>query len=91
MNVMLRRPALDPEALSLPLLGRLLPAGFPSPADDYLEGEIDLNRLLIERPAACYLMRVSGPLDVGRGHHGRRPGGGGPQRRAGARATWWWR
>jgi hypothetical protein len=26
----------------LPLLGRLLPAGFPSPADDYLDGEIDL-------------------------------------------------
>ena len=60
MNAMLLRPALDPEALLLPLLGRLLPAGFPSPADDYLEGEIDLNRLLIERPAACYLMRVSG-------------------------------
>src|SRR5215217_8947327 len=60
MNAMLLRPALDPEALPLPLLGRLLPAGFPSPADDYLEGEIDLNRLLIERPAACYLMRVSG-------------------------------
>ena len=60
MNAMLLRPALDPEALPLPLLGRLLPAGFPSPADDHLEGEIDLNRLLIERPAATYLMRVSG-------------------------------
>jgi DNA polymerase V len=32
----------------LPLLGRLVPAGFPSPADDYLEGEIDLAALLIE-------------------------------------------
>jgi hypothetical protein len=60
-------PGLDPEALPLPLLGRLLPAGFPSPADDYLEGEIDLNRLLIERPAACYLMRVSGPSMSGAG------------------------
>ena len=67
MNAMLLRPALDPEALPLPLLGRLLPAGFPSPADDYLEGEIDLNRLLIERPAACYLMRVSGPSMSGAG------------------------
>jgi DNA polymerase V len=67
MNAMLLRPALDPEALPLPLLGRLVPAGFPSPADDYLEGEIDLNRLLIERPAACYLMRVSGPSMSGAG------------------------
>ena len=67
MNAMLLRPALDPEALPLPLLGRLLPAGFPSPADDHLEGEIDLNRLLIERPAACYLMRVSGNSMSGAG------------------------
>ena len=67
MNAMLLRPAFDSEALLLPLLGRLLPAGFPSPADDYLEGEIDLNRLLIERPAACYLMRVSGASMSGAG------------------------
>src|SRR4051794_25180103 len=50
----------DPAPAPLPLLGRQVPAGFPSPADDYLEGEIDLNRYLIERPAACYVMRVSG-------------------------------
>ena len=67
MNAMLLRPALDPEALPLPLLGRLVPAGFPSPADDHLEGKIDLNRLLIERPAACYLMRVSGNSMSGAG------------------------
>ena len=37
---MLPRPAApDPAPLPLPLLGRLLPAGFPSPADDYLDGE----------------------------------------------------
>jgi hypothetical protein len=28
-------------SLPVPLFGRLVPAGFPSPADDYLEGEID--------------------------------------------------
>lgn len=67
MNMMLLRPALDPDPLSLPLLGRRIPAGFPSPADDYLEGEIDLNRYLIERPAACYLMKVSGPSMSGAG------------------------
>ena len=51
----------------LPLLGRLLPAGFPSPADDYLDGEIDLAAYLIERPAASFLMRVSGESMKGAG------------------------
>jgi DNA polymerase V len=64
---MLLYPALDPEPLAIPLIGRLVPAGFPSPADDYLEGEIDLNRYLIDRPAACYLMKVSGPSMSGAG------------------------
>lgn len=57
---MLHPVALDPAALPVPLLGRLLPAGFPSPADDYLDGEIDLSRHLIEHPAATFLMRVAG-------------------------------
>lgn len=59
--------ATDPARLPLPLIGRLVPAGFPSPADDYLEGEIDLGRYLIERPAASYVMRVSGPSMSGAG------------------------
>ena len=50
----------DAPPLPLPLAGRLVPAGFPSPADDYLDGTIDLNALLIERPAATFLMRVTG-------------------------------
>ena len=65
---MIPRPAaLDPTLLPLPLLGRLVPAGFPSPADDYLEGEIDLGRYLIERPAATFLMRVAGDSMSGAG------------------------
>jgi DNA polymerase V len=47
-------------SLPVPLLGRLIPAGFPSPTDDYLEGEIDLATYLIERPAPTFLMKVSG-------------------------------
>lgn len=58
---------LDPAPLPLPLLGRLVPAGFPSPADNYLEGEIDLGRYLIERPAATFLLRVSGHSMSGAG------------------------
>jgi DNA polymerase V len=61
------RPVTEPLPLPLPLIGRLLPAGFPSPADDYLEGEIDLARFLIERPAATFFMRVSGSSMSGAG------------------------
>ena len=64
---MLHPVALDPARLRVPLLGRLVPAGFPSPADDYLDGEIDLSRYLIERPAATFLMRVTGESMRGAG------------------------
>ena len=49
-------------------LGRL-PAGFPSPADDYLEGKLDLNRHLIKHPAATFFVRVSGDSMLGAGIH----------------------
>ena len=35
-------------------------AGFPSPADDYLETQIDLRRELIKNPDATFIMRVQG-------------------------------
>jgi DNA polymerase V len=60
-------PLADAAPLLLALLGRTVPAGFPSPADDYLEGEIDLARLLVERPAASFVMRVSGHSMSGAG------------------------
>ena len=49
-------------------LGRL-PAGFPSPADDYLEGKLDLNRHLIKHPAATFFVRVTGDSMIGAGIH----------------------
>ena len=33
-------------------------AGFPSPAEQYLEPPLDLNELLVKRPAAGYFVRV---------------------------------
>ena len=35
-------------------------AGFPSPAEQYLEPPLDLNELLVKRPAATYFVRVEG-------------------------------
>lgn len=49
-------------------LGRL-PAGFPSPADDYIEGKLDLNRHLIKHPAATFFVRVTGDSMLEAGIH----------------------
>ena len=47
-------------ALSLPLYLSRVAAGFPSPADDYLDEGLDLNEHLIEHPAATYFARAEG-------------------------------
>ena len=44
-------------------------AGFPSPAEQYLEPPLDLNTLLVKRPAATYFVRVEGDSMVGAGIH----------------------
>lgn len=44
----------------LPFFKAGVRAGFPSPADDYLEGNICLQDLLVEHPAATFLVRVEG-------------------------------
>lgn len=45
--------------ISLPLVASSVPAGFPSPAEDFTDGVLDLNDL-IEHPAATFVVRVSG-------------------------------
>jgi DNA polymerase V len=46
--------------LKLPLFDSKISAGFPSPADDYIEKKLDLNEHLIKHPAATFFVRVSG-------------------------------
>ena len=46
--------------LILPLTRERIPAGFPSPADDYIDIGIDLNEQLIGNPASTFFLRVSG-------------------------------
>ncbi|UZR95202.1 LexA family protein [Chondrinema litorale] len=44
----------------VPLYGCYVQAGFPSPADDFLEKKIDLNEFLIQNKSSTFLVRVSG-------------------------------
>lgn len=44
-------------------------AGFPSPAEDYIDRKLDLNELLIANPAATFFVRVSGDSMTGAGIH----------------------
>lgn len=53
----------------LPLYGSSVSAGFPSPADDYIESRLNLNELLIKRPAATFFLRVQGDSMIGAGIH----------------------
>ncbi len=48
-----------------------IPAGFPSPAEDFLEKRLDLNDYLIKNQAATFLVKVEGSSMIGAGiHHG---------------------
>jgi len=46
--------------LELPLIEQGISAGFPSPADDFLDISIDLNKELIKNPSATFFGRVNG-------------------------------
>ncbi len=52
-----------------PLFASGVAAGFPSPADDYIDRGLDLNELLIEHPAATFFVRVAGDSMTGAGIH----------------------
>lgn len=53
--------------LTLPLASVPIPCGFPSPADDYLEERLDLNKYLIKHPEATFFARAEGDSMIGAG------------------------
>ncbi len=53
----------------IPYLSSTVHAGFPSLADDFLEGHLDLNEYLIDHPAATYYVRVKGESMINAGIH----------------------
>ena len=56
----MERFSLASERLKIPLLSDSISAGFPSPADDYTEENIDLNEHLISNPFSTFFLRVKG-------------------------------
>ncbi|GFO71002.1 DNA polymerase V [Bathymodiolus japonicus methanotrophic gill symbiont] len=55
--------------LDIPLFNGKVSAGFPSPADDYIEKTLDLNELLVQKPAATFFVRAEGESMLGAGIH----------------------
>ncbi len=49
----------------LPLVLSRVSAGFPSPADDYVEGHLDMHELTNALSPSCYWMRAEGESMVG--------------------------
>ena len=47
-------------SIKLPLYLSPIRAGFPSPADDYIEKQLDLNDHLIKHPAATFILKATG-------------------------------
>ncbi|QWF71906.1 translesion error-prone DNA polymerase V autoproteolytic subunit [Methylomonas paludis] len=63
------RPAQSLQKRFLPLFTGKVAAGFPSPADDYIEKTLDLNDLLVKKPAATFFVRAQGESMLGAGIH----------------------
>ena len=53
-------PLETPPRCALPIVEGKIPAGFPSPADDFATKRHDLNELLITHPLATFFWQVSG-------------------------------
>lgn len=53
------RPEINGQ-VEIPVAQSGVHAGFPSPADDFLEGSLDLNSLVIRHPEATFFARVEG-------------------------------
>lgn len=54
---------------ALPLFLARIAAGFPSPADDFIDRKLDLNEFLIKHPAATFFVRVEGDSMINAGIH----------------------
>ena len=60
-------PAGDVDFESVQFFDGAVPAGFPSPAEDHLDIDLDLSNYLIQNPSATFCVRVEGDSMVGAG------------------------
>lgn len=67
MSLPILNPSRNATQCPLPLALCRVAAGFPSPADDYMEGSLDLNEHVIKHPSATYFVRASGDSMSGAG------------------------
>ena len=65
----LYRPLLSLLPLELDLFASPVKAGFPNPAEEYIEGRLNLDQHLIPHPAATFFVRASGDSMLGAGIH----------------------
>ncbi|HNW90153.1 MAG TPA: translesion error-prone DNA polymerase V autoproteolytic subunit [Bacteroidales bacterium] len=55
--------------VQLPFYVAKISAGFPSPAEDFIERKLDLNEYLIKNPTATFFVKVSGHSMINAGIH----------------------
>lgn len=60
---------IDSSGYQLPLYSCAVQAGFPSPADDYMESKLDLNKHLVKHPTATFFVKASGESMIKAGIH----------------------
>lgn len=55
--------------MDIPLFTSRVSAGFPSPAEDYIDKKLDLNEYLVANPSSTFFVRVDGDSMLGAGIH----------------------
>lgn len=63
------QPATHRPVIKFPMFSSKVAAGFPSPADDYVEKDLDLNELLVHKSEATFFVKAQGESMLGAGIH----------------------
>src|SRR5450830_618117 len=66
-QIFFKLPAIGILPILVPLFGHNVPAGFPSPADDYIEGRLSLDEHLIQHKDSTFFVRAKGNSMIGAG------------------------
>jgi DNA polymerase V len=69
MNFTVFVPEKRQEEDGVPLFFVPISAGFPSPAEDYIQEQLDLHKLLVRNQAATFFLKVKGDSMSGAGIH----------------------